>query len=67
MVTVIRARRGTARKTVKAEEIQIPDCWHAYEYLLDMNKPAYAEAVVECWHLCEDLLEHILDPEEKRG
>ena len=66
MDKIIRAPDGCARRHVAIADIVIPDCWFAYrrlsllatEGLLPMQREykEMAEAVLECWYLCHDLL-----------
>lgn len=61
-ITITRAPRGTARRVVPISQIQIPDLWHLAAYLKEKDLPQQSEAVLECWHLCHDLLENLRDP-----
>ena len=56
------AKRGIAKATVDARTIHVPDLWHIAQTLRE--NPQYLgsqchEAVLDCWHLCHDLLQHI--------
>ncbi len=70
MTTITRAPNGAAREVVDINTIQVPDLWHIAMWLKD-NKPNIGhnhgqpldEAVLECWHLCHDLIENIRKPE----
>jgi len=61
MKTIIRARRGSLRRVVKTKDITIPDCWHAYEWLEEKGEKQFASDVLECWNLCHDLLEAVME------
>ena len=58
---IVFAKGGTAQHTKTAEEVQIPDLWHIAEALA--KDPNYhkscSEKVLECWHTCHSLLQHI--------
>jgi len=66
MKTIIRAPRGTARQEVPIDEVRVPDLWHIAMWLKDnegdisihnhLSGQSYSDAVLECWHLCNDLL-----------
>ena len=71
MNTIIRSPRGTARRAVKIESIQIPDLWHLAMWLKDneatvskaighnhLGGQKWSDAVLETWHLCHDLLDN---------
>ncbi len=56
--SIIRAPKGTARQIVPLSEVQIPDLWHLAMALQDDKnyRKEASEQVLECWHLCSDLL-----------
>jgi hypothetical protein len=56
MGKIIRAPKGTARQVVPLEEIQVPDLWHVAERLQDAGNEQDSEQILDCWHLCIDLL-----------
>ena len=61
--TIIRAKGGTDEREVFVDDISVPDLWHIAMALpgdLETGQQAY---VLECWHLCHDLLRHIIDNE----
>lgn len=72
MTTVIRCPKGTNRRVVDVESIQVPDLWHIGLWL-EENEPkdlhnhldgqTHSQAVLECWHLCHDLLENLINPD----
>ena len=53
--TITRAPRGMNRREVKIEDIKVPDVW----FIAMAQKPEEREMILETWHLCHDLLEHI--------
>ncbi len=53
---VIRCPRGTDRREVPLDQIQVPDLWHVARYLEAKHEKRAADAVLECWHLAHDLL-----------
>lgn len=53
---VILAPNGAARHEVELSEIEVPDLWHIASALRDEHKPRAANAVLECWHLAQDLI-----------
>ena len=55
------AKGGTVERDVPLKEIEIPDLWHIAGRLKDggTHIPRDADDVLECWHLCHDLLKHI--------
>lgn len=71
MDTIIRAPKGSLRKTVKVDEIIIPDLWHVAMYHQDAaTKPSLnhverawhkkqAEMILDTWHLTHDLITNI--------
>lgn len=54
MTTLIRAPKGSARREVDLDSVEIPDLWHV---AIKLNTEE-AEMILECWHLCHDLLAH---------
>ena len=56
MKSIIRAPKGTAREIVPLLQVQVPDLWHIYERMVEKGQEKDAEMVLECWHLCIDLL-----------
>jgi len=63
--TITRAKGGTAEREVEANKIVIPDLWHIAMELpgLQFDADTPQGAVLECWHLCHDLLKHIQEGE----
>jgi hypothetical protein len=63
---IIRAPEGSARCVVALDDVQVPDLWHIAQAVHDkidrtttigrigLFKPS--DAILECWHLCHDLL-----------
>ena len=57
--TITRSKGGTAEREEDIRLIVVPDLWHIAMSLNDDKKPIASEMVLECWHLCHDLLKHI--------
>jgi hypothetical protein len=58
--TITRAKGGTKEREVEIKLIEVPDLWHIAMSLHAGNKHTpRSKAVLECWHLCHDLLAHI--------
>ena len=55
MATIIRSKGGTAERTVEVDEIKVPDLWHIVRDLGGDDR----DKVLECWVLCNDLLQHL--------
>ena len=55
---IVRSKDGTQSHIQNVDEIKIPDLWHAYMAIKD-KYPDHADAVLETWHLCRDLLKHV--------
>lgn len=71
MIEITRAKGGKQERKVPLDQIQVPDLWHIAMWLRK-NQPEMRqsltigsepipihEVVLECWHLCSDLLRHI--------
>lgn len=62
---IVRARDGASRRIEKVGDIKVPDLWHLSESIRESGKgrkqqrEKAADAVVETWALCHDLLKHI--------
>lgn len=61
--TIVRAPGGADQREVKVAEIEVPDLWIITQLMQKKGqtkrmKEAAAE-VLECWHLCHDLLKNI--------
>ena len=56
---IVLSPRGSGRREVDLAEIQIPDLWHLAMDLKARKKLIASEMVLDAWHLCHDLLEHI--------
>lgn len=57
--TITRAPRGMNQREVKIADIKIPDLWSV---AMSFKKESEErEMILETWHLCHDLLEHIKD------
>ncbi len=54
--TVTRSKGGTDEREVDPREMQVPDVY-CIAYRLGFDTPE-GKAVLECWHLCHDLLLH---------
>jgi hypothetical protein len=54
------AKGGIKERQVKLEDVKVPDLWHIANHLeaRGFSKPC-ADAVLECWHLCHDLLKEL--------
>ena len=57
MNTIIRARGGKAEHVVNVDTIMVPDLWHLAMALHQEDQ----KDVLECWHLCHDLLRAVKD------
>lgn len=57
------SKGGSAERTVAAIDIQVPDLWHIAMHLKREGAESQGEKVLECWHLCHDLLRHIQESE----
>ena len=72
MDTIIRAPRGTDRRKVKINSIVIPNLWNIAQAISVshptriLNAQGAADHILECWHLCHDLLENIRADNEGR-
>jgi hypothetical protein len=55
--TIILSKGGEDERTVRVDDIEIPDLWHLTR---DLPKPQQ-DAIVEVWHLAHDLHRHIID------
>ena len=56
MKSIIRSPKGTLREVVPLSEVRVPDMWHLAEALIGEEREEEAEQLLECWHLCIDLL-----------
>lgn len=65
--TITRAKGGTGEREVEIATLQVPDLWHVASFLKDKGHTDASLAVLECWHLCHDLLRHIRESEETPG
>lgn len=58
-------RGGTKQLTLEAGKVIIPDLWHIAEAIRQgkklKNKTACCEAILNCWHICGALREHIIN------
>ena len=61
--TITRAPEGAARRVVPIQQVEIPNLWHVAQHLRDNVSTTFADAVLECWHLCHDLRLNLLSPE----
>lgn len=59
MKTIVRAPKGSERKVVNINGIQVPDLWHVAMCLDDQDEKVWSDMVLECWHLCHDLVTNI--------
>jgi len=59
MATIIRAPHGTARREVPIDEVEIPDLWGIAMWLDKNGQDTGCKDVLECWHLCHDLLKNL--------
>lgn len=57
--TIIKAPKGTKRREVDIDKIQVPDLWHIGRYLIEHDNEKAGEQVLECWHLAHDLITNI--------
>ena len=60
---IVRAKGGTAERVVKVDQIEVPDLWFISQFMLEKRQSKrmkeMSTAVLECWHLCHDLLKNI--------
>lgn len=54
--TLVRSPGGTGEKVVALDEVEVPDCWHAAEFLTGERRDGFADNVRETWALAHDLL-----------
>ena len=59
ITTIIRSPKGTERREVEIDKIQVPDLWHIAMMLEDQGKENAMKAVLDCWHLAHDLITNI--------
>lgn len=52
------SRGGTQERSVPVGGICVPDLWHIAKALRQSGNDRAAEAVLETWHLANDLLRH---------
>ena len=57
--TIIRSPKGTARRLVEVDKIQVPDLWHVAEYEREQGNTQWADQILDCWHLAHDLITNI--------
>ena len=53
--TVVLSVKGRGRHEVQLQDIEVPDAWHVAMRLKGQDR----EVVLECWHLCHDLLANL--------
>ena len=53
--TMIRSPQGAKRRSVQLSKIQIPDLWH----IAMRAEGKEREMILECWHLCHDMLANL--------
>lgn len=56
MKSIIRAPQGTNREIVPLSQVHVPDLWHIAKRREEEGFTEEAEQILECWHLCIDLL-----------
>jgi hypothetical protein len=56
---IVRAPKSALRQTVPLNEVQVPNLWHLAVDLKRRGDKEGAAEVLECWHLCHDLLENL--------
>jgi len=77
MVVITRSRGGTAERQVDVQDTQIPDLYHIGQWLNEhqpkmrmwirdeieggTKSVPVGDAILECWQLCHDLRNHILE------
>ena len=54
---MVRAKGGAAEKVVNISEVVVPDLWHIAMRIEDKED---RKKVLDCWHLCHDLLRNIV-------
>ncbi len=52
---IILAPRGNDRRELAVGELHIPDLWHVAEYLREHGQERASSAVLETWHIANDL------------
>jgi len=69
---ITRSPKGAGKRKVELSQVQIPDLWHLAMWLNDADgdrtvkklqpNPVWPGMVLECWHLCHDLVANLADP-----
>lgn len=63
LITLYAGRPRRQRRQVDVYDVEIPDLWHVAQTLKGREKAK----VLECWHLCHDLLRTLTEiANEKR-
>lgn len=57
---------GVKQKTVKIENVEIPDMWFVAEAvrkgrISTEQKPEIVGQILDCWHICGALKKHIME------
>lgn len=65
MTVITRSKGGTAERQVDVKAHDVPDLWHHYISLKEGGYVVTADEVLDCWHLCHDLIRHIEAMEEE--
>ena len=70
MAVITRSKGGNAERQVDIHAYDVPDLYQIAEYMRE-HEPSLMfgtgvkahEAILECWHLCHDLIKHIEEME----
>lgn len=76
MTVIARSKGGTEERQEDVRGFNIPDLWHIAMWLKDneseinihnhLRGQSFSDAVLECWHLCHDLVRHVEELERER-
>ena len=61
MNQILRARGGAQERVVDVEDIHVPDLWKVVHNHEAQLSAAQKKEILECWHLCWDLLFAVRD------
>lgn len=63
MKTIVRAKGGLNERRELVSAIEIPDIWHLVHNHEVRLTPKQKKEILECWHLCHDLLRAVKEQE----